>query len=217
MRGGSFFSRIFSRKKSLDDLDLDELTREKIRLKREESKIAERIDEAEREKAALFQQALATDSKRRRTVIARRIKEIDAAARHNEALSRQISKQIRVFDGLIRIKENKRFRERFNALDILKKMNLDELAHTLEEYAIDGELDDNKIDALLHTLEEGDSLTAAKEDPDVEAILAAIEETAEAASKGKEDAATEGLEKVNRILSMEKESEQKAAEPPEPA
>ncbi|MCK4413845.1 MAG: hypothetical protein KAY32_09890 [Candidatus Eisenbacteria sp.] len=211
----SFIAKMFGKRQKLDDLDLDRLNRERLRLKREEQKVVQRIGHIERDKAALFEQAVGVGSKRQRTMVARQIKELDASAKHDEALSRALSKQIRILNGIIKLKQDREFRERFGMLGLLKEMDVAEIAVNIEKVAIDGELTDEKLAQVLQALEEGDSMMGQKEDPDIESIVAAIEETAAAATEGQEEATTKGFAKVNEILAEEQQEAGRELEQPE--
>ncbi len=208
MARNSFIKRMFGRKKRLEDLDIEQLNREKLRLKREEGKFVARIEQVEREKTALFDQAVGTGSKRQKTMLARRIKELDSSARHDESLARAVSTQIRILGGIIKLKEDRGFRDRYQMLGILKNMDVAELAGYIEGIAVEGDLTDEKLVQLLRTLEEGDAMSNCREDADVIDIVEAMEEAAAAANSGNEAACVHGLERVNRILSRGDENAQ---------
>jgi len=201
----SFSIKWFGRRKRLEDLDLEQLNRERLRLKREEQKFVARIEQHEREKATLFGQAVGLGSTRQKTMIARRIKELDTAAKHDESLARAVSTQIRILGGIIKLKEDRGFRERYQMLGLLKNMDVSELAGYIENIAVEGDLTDEKLGQLLRTLEEGDSMSVCREDADVLEIVAAMEEAETAADDGNEAAATHGLNRVNQILSRGEE------------
>ena len=210
----SFITKLFGRRQKLDDLEIDQLNRERLRLKREEQRVVQRMVQTERDKAALFDEAVGIGSKRQRTMVARQIKELDASAKHDEALSRALSKQVRILNGFIKLKEDRDFRERFGMLGLLRKMDVADIAVSIEKVAIDGELTDEKLAQVLQALEDGDSMTEKSEEPDIESIVAAIEETAAAATEDREEASVKGLAKVNEILSEEsKETDQELEQP----
>lgn len=215
MAGKSLIDKLFGRKKKLEDLDMEELNRERLRLKREENKLVAHIEQGEREKAALFEQAVGMDSKRQKTMLARRIKELDATAKHNEGLAMSISKQARIISGIIKFRENAELRQRLSTMGLVKNMDVSELAALLEHDAIEGELTDEKIINILKTLEEGNSMGSLAEDEDVLEIVTAMEEAAAAATEGNETAKTEGLSKVNEILSRKQDESGRMLEGPE--
>lgn len=200
MANKNWFSRMFGRKKRLEDLDTEDLRRQELRLRREEKKLAQKVDDHERCKASIFEEAVGKDSKRQKMMLARKIKEMDAAAKHDEKLLQAISTQLRVVSGIRMLKEGKAFRSRFQMLDVLRDMEVSELAIRIEELALDGEVTDERLSQMVATLEEHTNLAVAPEEADIAEIVAAMEAAATASTAGEEDAAGEGMERVNRIL-----------------
>ena len=71
-----FLDQILGRK-GIDKVSMDELENEKIRLGVGEKRVVSRIENLEDDKAKLFREGTTGPSKRRKTILARKIKEKD--------------------------------------------------------------------------------------------------------------------------------------------
>ena len=169
-------------KGSIDDLSLDDLRKEKIRQDQEQRKLLARLREVEAEKKKLFEEGVRNSSEREMRVIARRIKEIDVEASNMDHMLQMISKQMRIINGFLQVKERARVLEESGLSNIFKNMDLQDLIKHIENASVNGEFQEDKFNELLRTMEEADSISPGyKEDGDVMDIMKAMQQAREAA------------------------------------
>jgi len=193
---------------SLDDLKLDDLRRESVRLDQEERKMLARIRELETKKRQLFEEGVSNPSEREQRVIARRIKELDVRADNMDRMLQAISKQMRIITGLIQVKERTRVMAESGISKLLSDIDLQDLIITIDKASVDGEFHMNKFDEVLGILEEADSLSPEmREDRDVLEIIEAMQDARENLDVAPE-AFDEQYEAFNRRLTEQKETKE---------
>jgi hypothetical protein len=167
---------------TLEDLKLDDLRREKVRMDQEERKMLARLREVESKKRQLFEEGVRNASEREQRVVARRIKELDVRASNMDRMLQAISKQMRILNGLIQVKERTRVMSESGISKLLSDIDLSDLIVYIDKASVDGEFHLNKFDDLLGVLEESDSLSPEyREDQDVNDIMQALQSAREAA------------------------------------
>ena len=167
---------------TLEDLKLDDLRREKVRLEQEERKMLARLRDVEGKKRQLFEEGVRNPSEREMRVIARRIKELDVRASNMDSMLQAISKQMRILNGLVQVKERARVMAETGISKLLSDIDLGDLIVYIDKASVDGEFHMNKFDDLLGILEEADSLSPEyREDQDVNEIMQAMQSAREAA------------------------------------
>jgi len=193
---------------SLEDLKLDDLHRESVRLDQEERKMLARIRELETKKRQLFEEGVSNPSEREQRVIARRIKELDVRADNMDRMLQAISKQMRIITGLIQVKERTRVMAESGISKLLSDIDLQDLIITIDKASVDGEFHMNKFDEVLGILEEADSLSPEmREDRDVLEIIEAMQDARENLDVAPE-AFDEQYEAFNRRLTEQKETKE---------
>ena len=201
--------RLISRKKSIDKISLDEMRRERIKLEQEESKMAHRIEDLEKRKETLFQKGKDESSQRQQLLIARKIKEYDVMARNYDKNMQLFSKQLRIINGFIQIKENQKLLHQAGISSLVNKMDLVKLQQYVEKSTVDGQFYLDKFSDIIGTLEESEKLVGVtSEDPDTLAIVTAMQEAKAAEAEDPESALKEGMKKVDQILHKEEPEEE---------
>jgi hypothetical protein len=196
-----------SRKANLDDLPLDDLKREKIRLEQEERKMLARLREAENQKRQLFSEGVQKASDREQRVIARRIKELDVEAQNMDRMLQIISKQMRTINGLIQLKERSRLAAESGMGEMLQGIDLQDLIIYIDKASVDGEFQMDKFNELLRALEEAEAISPQyREDQDVLDIVNAMQQAREAADS------PEALEEKYAEFSRQMESKTREKE-----
>lgn len=199
------FYKLFKRKRSIERVPLDELRREKIRLDQEEAKLAHRITEIESKKQTLFQRGKDEPSQLQQMLIARKIKEMDVQAKNLDKNMRLFSRQLRIVNGFIQVKENHRLLKEAGLGHLINKMDMEKLQRYVEQATIDGHFQMDKLTEVLSRLEEIDHLTQDfQEDSDILAIVEAMQEARAAVEAQPEEALEQGMKKVNELLKREK-------------
>jgi hypothetical protein len=192
---------------TLEDIKLDDLRREKVRLEQEERKMLARLRDVEGKKRQLFEEGVHNASEREQRVIARRIKELDVRASNMDRMLQAISKQMRILNGLIQVKERARVMAETGISKLLSDIDLQDLIIYVDKASVDGEFHMNKFDDLLGILEEADSLSPEyREDKDVNEIMQAMQSAREAADSP--EALDEKYEEFSRQLAEKDEAEE---------
>lgn len=191
---------------TLEDIKLDDLRREKVRLEQEERKMLARLRDVEGKKRQLFEEGVRNASEREQRVIARRIKELDVRASNMDRMLGAISKQMRIFNGLIEVKERERLFAESGTSKKIFDMDLQDLIVYVDKASVDGEFALNKFDDLLGVLEEADSLSPQyREDTEISDIMQAMQSAREAADSP--EALDQKYEEFSRQMA-EKDDEQ---------
>ena len=200
---------IFAGKKTIARVTLDELRQERIRIEHEEAKVLEQIEELENRKKELFKKGRDQSSQRQQIVLARRIKELDTRVKSHDTNARMLSKQLRVVNGFIQIKDHKDLVEKTKVSGLLSKMDLASLEDYVEAATIEGQFQMDKFENLIETMEtSGPASLAGEEDPDTLAIVELMNEAKfESDTADESESTKKGIEKINEILKKE---------PPEP-
>ena len=174
----------------LEDLKLDDLRREKIRLDQEERKMLAKMRDLESRKRKLFEEGVRNVSEREQRVIARQIKELDLEAQNIDQMLGVISKQTRIMNGLIKVKDNERLMSQSGVSSILQNIDLGDLIKFIDKASVDGEFHMDKFDELLGTLEGNESLRRpTSEDQDVLDIMSQMQQARESMETQPEEVA----------------------------
>jgi hypothetical protein len=166
------FKNLFNPKKSLNDLKMDDLLREKIRLGQTEREFVKRVEEIEGKKKALFIQGKDQTSDRQMVILARQIKELDVNARNIDKSLQVVSQQQRSINGFIQLKENEKLLAQSGLSSMLQKVDLQTLQTYVQQASVDGEFSMDKLRQVVGTLEGSDTMPGAAEaDSDVAEIV----------------------------------------------
>ncbi|MCU0484842.1 MAG: hypothetical protein MUC85_01905 [Anaerolineales bacterium] len=192
-------------KRTLADLKLEDLNREKLRLDRKEQEFMQRLQGIEQQKLNLFEQGVRSGSEVEQSVIARRIKELDEEVQSVNTMLQTVSKQKRLVHGLMLAEERARLLSR-TGLTELGQIDLAELITHIEDISLESDVQDKNIDDLLRVLGKSKDLSPKQgEDAEVLKIMQAMQRTREAADNP--DAI--GRESMKQALnSVSKSSEQ---------
>jgi len=198
----------FAKKKSIDKVTTDELRREKVKLDQEERLLIQKVEELDRKKQELFVKGKDEPSQRQQFIIARKIKELDAQAQNLDRTLQLFSKQIRVINGLIQVKENQKVLHKMGVSGLLNKMDLEQLQSYVENATVDGQFYLEKFTGLLKGMEEQEGVLGGVErEADVEEIVKAMQRAKSVEESNPEEAIAEGIKKVETILRKEKPEE----------
>ena len=195
------FKSMFSPKKSLKDLRVDDLNMEKIRLEQTERKLVAEIDDIESEKKGLFLKGKDESAARKQVIIARHIKELDVKAQNIDKNLSFISRQARIINGFIQVKENEKLMAQSGLSSTLATIDLATLQQYVEKASIDGVFHMDKLSEILGTLEQGERLSSipgATEESDISDIVAQMQRAKE--SESDPTAVDEAFNKMNTSI-----------------
>ena len=197
-----------TKKRSLAKVNLEELRREKIRLEQEEQVYTRRIDDLEKKKQELFLKGKDEASQRQQVILARKIKDLDAQAQNMDKHLRLFSRQSRIINGLIQIKDNDRILRELGVSSLLSNLKMDDLALYIERATVDGQFHLDHFSELVKRMEEQEGLVSAPpEEDDVLQIVKAMQSARTSSQTDPDMAVGEGLKKVEEVLRAGREYE----------
>lgn len=200
--------KLFDRKRSIEDISVDELRREKIRLEQEEVKLARRVEELERQKHELFMKGKDETSDLQKRILATKIKELDVQAKNLGKNLQFISRQLRIINGFLQIKENQRLLQESGVSSVISQIDLATLRTYVEQASVEGVFQLDKFQEILQTIEETGRLVGeVEEDKDILEIMKAFEEAKLAEMESPETAEELARKRLDEILSGEPEGE----------
>ena len=204
---------LFTGKKGLDKVTVDELRMERIRMEQVEQRVGREVDGLEARKRELFAKGRDESSQRQQVSLARKIKELDAAVQAKDRQLALISRQMRILSGFSIIKENQALVKDMGVSSIISKMNLDELQSFVEKATVDGQFQMERFGQILKTIEGPEGMEMAGEDADTLAIVAAMQE-AKDAEQDSPEVIEEGMKKVDQVLHKKDTTSESAGEQP---
>jgi hypothetical protein len=200
--------RMFSGKKRLDKITSDEIRRERIRLEQTEQRVGREVEDLEARKRALFAKGRDESSQRQQIALARKIKELDAAAQAKDRQSAMISRQMRILSGLQILKENTSLIKDMGVSSIVSRMDLADLQAYVDKATVEGQFQMERFAEILKTIETPEGMELAGEDSDTLAIVAAMQEAKDAEQDTPEAATEVGMKKVDEILHKKEAKEE---------
>ena len=151
----AFLGGLFGkRKRTIDNVAIDELTMAKVKLEQEQERVMRRVSELEKQKETLFQQGVSDSSKRRQLLLAQKIQEIELQAKNYDRNLAAYSKQLRVINGVVFLKENRRSWEDTPLGQIMGNMDLGELENFVDQATANNVFQMDKFERLLGSMEE---------------------------------------------------------------
>ncbi|HPS41280.1 MAG TPA: hypothetical protein PK040_01665 [Anaerolineaceae bacterium] len=191
----------------LEDLKLDDMKREKVRLDLEERKTLVEVRDLEAQKRKLFEEGVKAPGTREAKIIARKLKEVDGQAANLDRLLDSLSQQTRLINGLIQAKDLARIQKESGIGAMLQDFDLQELVMFIDNAYIDGEFNQAKINEMLGVLDGHGQDHNKVEDPDITEIMKQFESARDA--RDNPAAIDQAFEDLNK--SFEEKRSQKEA------
>jgi len=191
---------LFSSKKGLHDLSVDDLNRERIRLTQTEREFVKKIDGIEAQKREMFMSGKDEKSERQQLIIARKIKELDVQAKNYDKSLSVISQQQRTINGFIQLKENEKLLAQSGLSKLLNTVDLGTLQTYVQQASVDGEFKMDKLKEVLGVVEGSDTMpVTAREEEDIMSIVREMQRASEMESDP--SAIESAMANVNKTLS----------------
>lgn len=189
----------------LEDLSLDSLQKEKTRLELEERKLIRRVEELEAQKRQLFEEGTREPSTRKQVILARKIKELDAQVANLDKNLQFFSRQLRVLNGFIQLKENERILRESGISRLITSVDLQTLQTYVDSATVDGVFHMDKFQDILSVMEESYAVAGGvQEEPDIMQIVREMQRVAES-GEVTPAAVEEGLSRVSQTLRREEQ------------
>lgn len=200
--------KLLKRKKSIADITVDELRMEKIRLEQEEGRYTRRLEDLERQKKELLMRGKDEPSQRQRRVLATKIKELDVQAQNMDRNLQFFTKQQRIINGLLQIKENEKILKQAGVLSLINKMDLQSLQSYIEQASMEGAFHLDKFESIIATVEDADRITGTmRDDKDIEQIMKLMDDMKRAEAEAPETVESMASD-LDRILRRESEEDE---------
>lgn len=155
----------------IEDLKMDDMKREKVRLELEERKTLNEVRELEAQKRRLFEEGVKAAGSREAKIIATKIKNVDGQAANMDRLLDSLSQQARLINGLIQAKELARIQKESGIGAMLQNMDLQDLVIFIDNAYIDGEFNQSKLTEMLSVMDRQGLEHSKVEDQDVTDIM----------------------------------------------
>jgi len=164
----------------LEDLKMDDMKREKVRLDLEERKTLNQVRELEAQKRKLFEEGVKAAGSREAKIIARKLKEVDGQAGNLDRLLDSLSQQARLINGLIQAKDMARIQKESGIGAMLQNFDMQDLVMFIDNNFIDGEFNQVKINEALDVMDRQGMEHSKVEDQDINEIMKQFETAREA-------------------------------------
>lgn len=182
----------------LEDLKLDDMKREKVRLDLEERKTLAEVRELENQKRKLFEEGVKSAGTREAKIIARKLKEVDGQAANLDRLLDSLSQQARLINGLIQAKDLARIQKESGIGAMLENFDLQELVIFIDNAYIDGEFNQAKINEMLGVMDHQGLERSKVEDQDITEIMKQFESARDA--RDNPEALDQAFEEFNQTF-----------------
>lgn len=184
MKVGKIFEELFAKKKTIRSVTADDLRKERIGLENEERRLLKDVELRQKDDDQLLSEYAAASQSgndRQKRLLARRIQEVRNQMSTLDQRHGFLSKQMRVVNGLLTIKENEAFLVRLGANSKLAQMDLTELQRYVEQATVDGELSNEKLESLVATMNEaGESFARSEANAGLDELMKDLDQTVQA-------------------------------------
>jgi len=193
----------------LEDLKMDDLKREKVRLDLEERKTLGEARELEAQKRNLFEEGIKVSGTREAKIIARKLKETDGLAANLDRLLDSLSQQTRIITGLIQAKDLARIQKESGIGALLGNFDMEDLVVFVDECFIDGEFNTAKMKEMQDVFNRPGLDRMKDDDQDITEIMKQFEQAREARDN------PDAIDEKYRALNNQMEEKRKAKESPQ--
>ncbi|HWE01609.1 MAG TPA: hypothetical protein VG326_04300 [Tepidisphaeraceae bacterium] len=164
----------------LKRLTPDQLRREHVRLDQILQQTQRELYERENYKAALFERGRQTDSEAERISLARGMQRLDAAVKHMQRRMELIHRHMHVLDGLSALQTTRGLLESLGIGSVLAEVSAEDLGKLLEDAAVEGTFETEKLDRLARLIDGADDIAEAANgvsgDANLQEIVRAMEQ-----------------------------------------
>lgn len=168
----NFIQSLLGRRKTIQGVSGEDLRRERLGLDNEERRLKKDIDrirDDDRRLMAEYVEAKKVSDAPQMKFVARKVEELRDHAKSLDQRHAFLTKQMRILNGLILLKENESFLKRVGSTAL--SMDLTELQLFVEEATSDGELTQERLDTLLQTMSDSSGHAGAGQDRELEGFM----------------------------------------------
>lgn len=188
---------------TIDDIKLDDLRREFLRLDQQQDKLGQRLEEVEAEKRVVFRQLMDEPSRPKQERLALKIKQLDSRRKNWGRVLHVLHQQILVLDGFIQLKESKDLLKSSPLFAQVLATDLGTLEDWITNAMVDGVLDLQRLEEIATAFEQGEKIVGGmKVAEDIDDIISLAQEYKELENE-QPGAFEEGYEKLDDRLTLE--------------
>jgi|GEM_PF-2003935 hypothetical protein len=202
-----WLGNLFGRRRTLDQVSLDDLRRERISMDMNRQRLQREIAQLESRKQELFLKGKDAPSTRERTELAQQIYDLETSIQAKSKDQEMVHQRIRILVGLIQLKERMHLMRQMKVGSLLSQLSLEEVAEYVADCMVEDRLETEKLAAMLENLEISPEAAPQKPlPPAIRDIVAAMEQAKAAEEAGHPEQIPVVVKKLDEQLA-EKTSE----------
>ena len=170
-------SSLFGKKtRTLSDLKLDDLNRERITLQQEQRKLDTEADRLHKDEIQMKSEYSEAQTPTQKKIVARKIQNTRLRARAVDAKSSHCHKLMQTVNNFILIKDNMEFFDRMGVATMLTDMDMGEMEVFINEATIEGTLQQEKLATMLQQVSEGaETIIQGTSDESLDELMAELD------------------------------------------
>lgn len=186
-----------AKKQTLNNVDSEQLRRDRIRIEQTELSYTREIEELEKSKEDLFRKGVEGSSDRQRIQLIRKMKQLDAQIQGKDRQLALLSKNLQVLNTIAQIKENERMFQDLGLESVVNSLDLSEVQAYIERATIEGQFQMERFTKLVKSATIADGVYEAEElDSETQAILEIMNASAQHQS---DSTIRDGLSRVDQL------------------
>jgi len=172
----SFWER-FKKQPSIVDMKLDDLNRERISLEQEQHKLDNDGDRFHKDEVLLKSEYAEAQTENQKMRLARKIQNTRLRSKAVDAKSAHCHKAAQAVNGIIMIKDNIEYFDHLGVSQVLKNTDLAEMEAYIQQFTVEGTLQQDKLGEMLKTLGTGtDAITDSTADQGLKDLMDELDE-----------------------------------------
>lgn len=219
----AFFGLFGKKKRTLDDVTLDDLTRERVSLQQEQRKLDLEMDRLDKDETQLKSEYAEAGTPTQKKMIARKIQDVRMRRKASDTKSSHCHKMLQTVNNFTVIKENIAFFDRMGVASALVNMDLAEIENFINEATVEGTLQQEKLATMLQQVSDGvDQISAGAGDESLDDLMAELDgevsaDTQTVSSQSSEDDVDKVMGELDAAMrkgeQLAKEAQQPAKQP----
>ena len=166
----------FKEQPSIVNMKLDDLNRERISLEQEQHKLDKDGDRFHKDEVQLKSEYTEAQTENQKMRLARKIQNTRLRAKAVDAKSNHCHKAAQAVNGIIMIKDNIEYFERLGVSQVLKNTDLAEMEAYIQQFTVEGTLQQDKLGEMLKTLGTGtDAISESTADQGLKDLMAELD------------------------------------------
>ncbi|MDO4551055.1 MAG: hypothetical protein Q4C96_07370 [Planctomycetia bacterium] len=196
------FFRGTQKQKTLADVSVDDLNRERITCQTELNKVEKEREKLQRDEEQLKSEYASATKDFQKKSIARKIQDVRTQQRQVEGWITRVNQNLRVVNNFLMIKKNQAFYERAGVLTLLNEMDVSDIERVINESVVNGTLSNEKLVEVLQAQENGlEQLFPETSDSSLDELMKELDQqTAPLRDANLGEKADQGIEDLEKDL-----------------